>query len=506
MSAVGAAAKNPLWLIAVPTDQSATVTQEKLAARSSAKRLSDNYRFLIPDLKVGTLDTLMTLSDSLSSVDSESEQLVKRIQKTFFDLLEDETVFSKIDGDVGPDEEEKNANDGNANDGNARAQRALLVNDQQPVNYLQEFKWDGARFPLQTDLTSLSKNIQELVEQYSEDLKKNWGKYSETKTALMTLRRKNQGSLLLRPLSGLVDPEDYVEGEFLTTLMVVIPENRESEFLKTYLALGKNIQLKDFFPEEEETSKPPESKESVDAGAAATPAVAGGAAVPVTTNAPVPVPISAAEAKQKEEEEKKKEEDALKKKEDAARDKAKQMSRVEKLVNAGIVVPGSAKLVVKDGGFALYRIVVMGLGAEVYKNVLRSYKFTVRPFKYDPNEVKMQGDQEEALKEDRKKRWRKLLHWTIGSFSEVFRAWIHLKAIRLFVESVLRYGLPVNFQAFLLKVALGKDKILRAALGELYSGLAGAALTAQGDSSEVDFSGLGQDFYPYVYLGVDPYV
>jgi hypothetical protein len=81
-----------------------------------------------------------------------------------------------------------------------------------------------------------------------------------------------------------------------------------------------------------------------------------------------------------------------------------------------------------------------------------------------------------------------------------------LKAIRLFVESVLRYGLPVNFQAYLLKVAVGKDKQLRAALGELYSNLAGAALTAQGDSSEVDFSGLGQDFYPYVYLGVDPYI
>ena len=30
--------------------------------------------------------------------------------------------------------------------------------------------------------------------------------------------------------------------------------------------------------------------------------------------------------------------------------------------------------------------------------------------------------------------------------SESFMAWIHVKALRVFVESVLRYGLPVNFQ------------------------------------------------------------
>jgi V-type H+-transporting ATPase subunit C len=95
-----------------------------------------------------------------------------------------------------------------------------------------------------------------------------------------------------------------------------------------------------------------------------------------------------------------------------------------------------------------------------------------------------------------------LIHFTQASFSEAFRAWIHLKAIRIFVESVLRYGLPVNFQAFLLKVSAGKEKLLRSALGELYAHIPGAHLTSQ-DATEIDFSGLGQDFYPYVYLSVD---
>ena len=37
-------------------------------------------------------------------------------------------------------------------------------------------------------------------------------------------------------------------------------------------------------------------------------------------------------------------------------------------------------------------------------------------------------------------------------FSEAFSAWIHLKALRVFVESVLRFGVPVNFNAFLVRV------------------------------------------------------
>jgi len=66
----------------------------------------------------------------------------------------------------------------------------------------------------------------------------------------------------------------------------------------------------------------------------------------------------------------------------------------------------------------------------------------------------------------------------------------------------LPYGLPVNFRAVLLEPSKGKEKQLRTVLRDLYSKLAGdnANLTAALDSGEVDPSGLGEDFYPYVYL------
>ena len=68
-------------------------------------------------------------------------------------------------------------------------------------------------------------------------------------------------------------------------------------------------------------------------------------------------------------------------------------------------------------------------------------------------------------------------------FSEAFIAWIHMKALRVFVESVLRYGLPVNFQA---AVCLPKAKIgpkFRKALNEAYSHLDSA-----GGNKDVRFS------------------
>lgn len=56
------------------------------------------------------------------------------------------------------------------------------------------------------------------------------------------------------------------------------------------------------------------------------------------------------------------------------------------------------------------------------------------------------------------------------SFTQAFSAWMHSLSIRLFVESILRYGLPPAFQA---AVVRPKDKIeakLRAVMAEAFGG------------------------------------
>ena len=61
------------------------------------------------------------------------------------------------------------------------------------------------------------------------------------------------------------------------------------------------------------------------------------------------------------------------------------------------------------------------------------------------------------------------------NFSECFSAWLHVKALRVFVESVLRYGLPVNFAAFLIFPNKKSTKRLHDVLNNLYGHLDGGA-------------------------------
>ena len=56
------------------------------------------------------------------------------------------------------------------------------------------------------------------------------------------------------------------------------------------------------------------------------------------------------------------------------------------------------------------------------------------------------------------------MRWCKTHYGDAFVAWMHIKVIRVFVESVLRYGLPVDFTAVLYKVHPGKDTDLTNAL------------------------------------------
>ena len=57
-----------------------------------------------------------------------------------------------------------------------------------------------------------------------------------------------------------------------------------------------------------------------------------------------------------------------------------------------------------------------------------------------------------------------------GGGAQAFSAWIHVCAIRLFVESILRYGLPPRFLAALLKPNPKTVPKLRKALTSTFGG------------------------------------
>jgi V-type H+-transporting ATPase subunit C len=110
------------------------------------------------------------------------------------------------------------------------------------------------------------------------------------------------------------------------------------------------------------------------------------------------------------------------------------------------VVPRSAVTVVKESELALIRVIIFKRVLSEFKTVCRERKWTVREYSAEEGGAEGSGDQARAaLKEATEKRHKALVRWCLINYSEVFQAWIHLKTIRVFVESVLRYGTVLTF-------------------------------------------------------------
>lgn len=79
-------------------------------------------------------------------------------------------------------------------------------------------------------------------------------------------------------------------------------------------------------------------------------------------------------------------------------------------------------------------------------------RFIVRDFHYDENSLEKQRKEAEETISSEREQQQIIIRLAKTNFSEVFSSWLHLKALRIFVESVLRYGLPPDFTAAVIEV------------------------------------------------------
>jgi V-type H+-transporting ATPase subunit C len=132
---------------------------------------------------------------------------------------------------------------------------------------------------------------------------------------------------------------------------------------------------------------------------------------------------------------------------------------------------------------------------EAFKNACREKRYVVRDFDWDPSQASKSSMALEQLQVEVDGMKSALMRWCKNHFGDAFVAWMHIKVIRVFVESVLRYGLPVDFTAVLYKVHHGKDADLTSALDkQLGSGL----------SDDKDMEDGDEEFHDFVLLKFDP--
>jgi len=148
-------------------------------------------------------------------------------------------------------------------------------------------------------------------------------------------------------------------------------------------------------------------------------------------------------------------------------------------------------------------VILFNRKVEEFKHKARELRFFVRDFTIQDLEQQTQsGDEAKKLTTTLAEHQNALLRWCRVNFAEAFSGWIHLKAIRVFVEAVLRYGLPTNFQAILIHPAKKEDTKLRKVLMVEYARLGKKFEKSDKDEDE-QTSALDKDFYPYVYTPVE---
>lgn len=174
-------------------------------------------------------------------------------------------------------------------------------------------------------------------------------------------------------------------------------------------------------------------------------------------------------------------------------------------------MPGSVQKVAEDADSILYAVTILrsqyesgyyegddfqaGTKVDIeeeFGKACREKRYVVRDFTYDPTQASKSAMAMEQLQVEVEGMRSGLMRWCKTHFGEAFVAWMHIKVIRVFVESVLRYGLPVDFTAVLYKVANNKEQALISALDK-----------ALGEAIAVDDEGMedeGEEYHDFVLV------
>ncbi|XP_073141818.1 V-type proton ATPase subunit C [Henckelia pumila] len=369
------------WAVSLPVGQSSSPSslwsrlQESISKQAFDTPL---YRFSIPNLRIGTLDSLLALSDDLLKSNNFIEGVSHKIRRQIEEL-------ERVSGVVS----------------------SSLTVDGVPVDsYLTRFVWDEAKYPTMSPLKDIVDGIQVQVAKIEDDLKVRVSEYSNVRSQLNAINRKQAGSLAVRDLSNLVKPQDIISTEHLTTLLAIVSKYSQKDWLSSYETL--------------------------------------------TT----------------------------------------------------YVVPRSSKKLHEDSEYVLYTVTLFSRDADNFRAKARERNFQIRDFECNSETQETRKQELEKLMQDQETLKSSLLQWCYTSYGEVFSSWMHFCAVRVFSESILRYGLPPTFLSVVLSPSLKSEKKVRSILEALCSSSNSTYWKTDDDGGVAGFGG-EVDAHPYVSFTIN---
>jgi len=390
---------------------------------------AEMFKLEVPSLMVGTLDSLMNLSDELGKTDSLIEAIVRKVEKSSAELA-----------------------------GKKFSAAELTVGGVPSTRYIQQFAWDYAKYPNRRPLRELVSLISSGVAAIDEELKQLSASYGDKTVALQDAKRKKGGNLLVADLNDALDEKtvrslDIHDTEYLKTIFVAVGKGQVEQFQKEIYGLGGELV---------------------------------GYGGPDWSRNP-----------------------------DGLGQNTSYGSTVDRHKTKGSpVVPGSLHKVTSDNESTLFMVTILrGMyeagyyegnefvpGTKIdledaFAKVLREKRYVVREFNFDPSQQGKSAMALEQLQVEVDNMRSGLTRWCKTHYGEAFVAWMHIKVIRVFVESVLRYGLPVDFTAVLYKVAPGKETSLVDSLDKTFGNPKDKA--EEGDVDE-------EEYHDFVLIKFDP--
>uniref|UniRef100_A0A3P8WQK1 V-type proton ATPase subunit C n=1 Tax=Cynoglossus semilaevis TaxID=244447 RepID=A0A3P8WQK1_CYNSE len=160
------------------------------------------------------------------------------------------------------------------------------------------------------------------------------------------------------------------------------------------------------------------------------------------------------------------------------------------------VVPRSSRKLYEDGEGGIFSVTLFKRAVFDFKAKAQEKRFTLREYSFDLEEEKLQ--ERKQLSVYKNEQYGTFVRWLKVNYSEMFTTWIHLKALRVFVESVLRYGLPVRYQALLLHTDSKSSRKVKEELASLFRHLDPTA------NQICDIPGLcQQEYFSYVCFDIN---
>lgn len=170
------------------------------------------------------------------------------------------------------------------------------------------------------------------------------------------------------------------------------------------------------------------------------------------------------------------------------------------------VIPRSAHEIAKDKEYVLYGVTLFKKYVQEFANKARERKWQPRTdFEYSEENLSKMRQEFDITRATESKSKNDLIRLASTAYSDIFSAWFHIKAIRVYVESVLRYGLPPQFDSFLIKFEDSNLKNVGKAKKELIAkyGYLGGEGNSKGSDLHEFSSLLDTEYEPFVLYEVD---